>query len=78
MDREVLEEGADHGVTNHDRRDLERLQLECSQSRALVVRGGLRKVGFVELSNFMQVCDKTQGSSVALRRSVSWFGGICL
>ena len=67
VNREVLKERSNHSIANHDRGDFERLELQGCQTGSLVVGCGLGEVCLVELANFMQVGDKSKGSSIALR-----------
>jgi hypothetical protein len=63
---EMLEQGADHRVADHNGGYLEGLQLESRQPRALVVRSRLGEICLVELANFMEIGDETKSSTISL------------
>jgi hypothetical protein len=67
----MLEQRANHSVANHYGGNLEGVELQSGQPRALVIRSGLCEVSLVQLADFMKVGDEAKGCSVSLE-NVSW------
>lgn len=65
----MLEQRANHSITNHHRGDIERLQLQSGQSRTLVVRCGLSVVCPLELPNLVKTGNEAKSSAITLRTS---------